>query len=97
MADNIKVNEGDQYKGVSVATDEIDNEHHPKYKIEYGADGEATQVDSDNPLPTESVLLTSRTVQLLDINRDILEVNKDILNQLKLMNSHFAEWDGEEK
>lgn len=44
---------------VDVATDEISDVHWPKFKMAYGADGVATQVDSFNPLPvmTPSVLI----------------------------------------
>ena len=35
----------------SVATDKIGSIHHPLFKMEYGAAGEATQVSHDNPLP----------------------------------------------
>lgn len=90
MADNIEVNPGDAAGHVSVKTDVVDDVHVPVYKQGFGADGELTLVDTDNPIPMESLGLEGRT-------RDLLEINEEILNQLKIMNAHFSEWDGDEK
>lgn len=49
MADNIAVTPG---SGATVATEDVSGVHHQKVKIEFGADGVATMVDGDNPLPT---------------------------------------------
>jgi hypothetical protein len=49
MADNVQLNQ--MADGVIVATDEIDGKHHQKVKLEYGADDQAVQVTSSNPLP----------------------------------------------
>ena len=52
-------------------------------------------MDSNNPLPvTAPEALSIEYHALIELNRDILETNRDILNQLKIMNIHFTEWDG---
>lgn len=87
--DNIDVNPGTQTNKVSVATDVVDNVHYPVYKLAVGDDGEAGLVTDENPVPMEAL-------GLVDEFRNLLEVNREILNQLKTMNAHFAEWDGDE-
>jgi len=53
MADNVKVKGSVSAGAIDVATDDIGGIHHPQYKIEFGADGTATPVDSTNPLPIQ--------------------------------------------
>lgn len=59
-------------------------------------------VTPDRPLPTELVDVTSddplpvESLGIVDLLRDILDTNKDIVKQLKITNSHFTEWDGDE-
>lgn len=48
MPDNVAVTEG---SGRSVATDLISGVDHQRVKVEYGADGSATDVSPVNPLP----------------------------------------------
>ena len=53
-------------------------------------------MESDNPLPvTAPTALSVEYTDLIDLNRKILETNENILNQLKSMNAHFTEWDGD--
>jgi hypothetical protein len=47
-ADNVSVTAG---SGTSVATDDVSSVQHQLVKIEYGADGAATMVDTATPLP----------------------------------------------
>lgn len=52
MADNINVSEG---TGKTVATDDISDVQHQLVKVEFGAGGTATMVDTSNPLPTSLI------------------------------------------
>jgi len=56
MADNVQVTQG---TGTSIATDEISGVQHQKVKIEFGNDGSATMVSSDNPLPVSATIDTA--------------------------------------
>ena len=53
----IDVNPGDAAGHVPVRTEIIDDEHVPVYKQGFGADGEITIVDEDNPLPIGGVTM----------------------------------------
>ena len=85
MADNIEVNPGDAAGHVSVATDEIDGVHIPIYKQGFGAEGELTIVDGDNPLPVAFDSDESRNVI------DDHAIQRSILKQLKLLNARIEE------
>ena len=61
MADNVAVNEGSGTT-VAVAADEIAGVKHQRVKVQHGADGSATDVSSDSPLP---VTLPAATVTTL--------------------------------
>lgn len=50
MADNLGYTPG---SGATVATDDVGGIHHQIVKPAFGADGEATLVSRDNPLPVE--------------------------------------------
>jgi hypothetical protein len=50
LADNKVMNAGSG--GATIATDDIGGVDHPRVKVEFGADGSATDVSSANPLPT---------------------------------------------
>ena len=50
MADNVQMNTG--VGGSIAAADEIGGVHHQRVKVQYGADGSATDVSSANPMPT---------------------------------------------
>ena len=52
MADTITINPG--AGGPVVATDDIGGVHHQRVKIEFGADGSATDVSSSDPLPVRA-------------------------------------------
>ena len=82
---NIPVNPATASGKVKVATDEVGDVHYPIYKSAYGADGEVTIVDSDNPLPMAFDA---------DASRNIIEdhaIQRSILNQLKLLNARIEE------
>jgi len=51
MADNITTNPGNG--GATVAADEIAGVMHQRVKVQYGADGAATDVSDANPLPVD--------------------------------------------
>lgn len=51
MADNTRIDNGTT--GDTIATDEIAGVKHQRVKVQYGADGSATDVSEDNPLPVE--------------------------------------------
>lgn len=61
MADNVAVNEGSGTT-VAVAADEISGVKHQRVKVQFGADGSATDVSSAAPLP---VTLPADTVTTL--------------------------------
>lgn len=77
MVDNVGVRPSTTSGSISVATDDIDDVHHPKYKIEFGADGTATQVDADNRLPvqTEREPLADILSCLSRIEKELKKVN----------------------
>ena len=49
MSDNVVLNPGSG--GATIATDEVGGSQHQYVKVEFGADGVATPVSSENPLP----------------------------------------------
>lgn len=51
MADNVILNSGTG--GATLAADDIAGIHHQRVKIQYGADGAATDVSDSNPLPID--------------------------------------------
>ena len=55
MADNIQLNGG--IGGALLAADEIAGVKHQRVKIQYGADGSATDVSTSSPLPVTNLLL----------------------------------------
>lgn len=57
MADNITLNPGSG--GSVVASDDISGVQHQLVKLEYGADGSATQVSETSPLPARNPAATS--------------------------------------
>jgi hypothetical protein len=85
MMDNINVKPGEGDTVVLVKTDVIDSVHVPIYKTGYGADGELTLVDPDNPMPIEFDADASRNVI------DDHAVQRSILKQLKLLNLRIEE------
>jgi hypothetical protein len=50
MADNLSIQTG---SGGPVATDDVGGVHHQRVKIQYGTDGNATDVSDSNPLPID--------------------------------------------
>ena len=84
MVDNVKVNPSTARSAIDVATDEIDGTHHPQYKVEFGADGTATPVEEDNPLPVTAGNYGK------DIDSRILEALTDITVEMKIMNAYMA-------
>lgn len=51
MVDNVTLNSGSG--GASLATDDIGGVHHQRVKVQFGADGTATDVSSAAPLPVD--------------------------------------------
>ena len=51
MADNLTLNAGTG--GATLAADDIGGTHHQRVKIQYGADGSATDVSDASPLPVD--------------------------------------------
>lgn len=86
MTDNIDVKPSADSSAVSVATDVVDEVHYPVYKVAFGEDGSATLVDSDG-LPVQLSVDDSVRQEAIKCTLDM------ILNELKIMNTHFAEWD----
>lgn len=74
MADNTTINRGTD--GDTIATDDIDGIKHQLVKMEFGKDGEATEVTALTPLP----ILTDVTAN------SALEA---ILIELRQMNYHL--------
>ncbi len=66
MADNFTANAGSG--GSTFASDDIGGTHHPRVKIEHGADGSATDVSTASPLP---VRVLPATADGCDIFRSI--------------------------
>lgn len=75
MADNTRINPG--VSGDLIATDDIGGVKHQRVKMEYGADGSATDVSDVSPMPTKqysvtgaptSVASSATTVTLLAAN-----------------------------
>lgn len=64
MTDNVTTNPGSG--GAIFRTDEIGGVHHPLNKLEFGADGEATPVDADNPLPVDMGTVIYLLAAILD-------------------------------
>lgn len=58
MADNTELDAGSG--GDVIATDDIGGVKHQRVKVEYGADGSATDVSSTNPLPVREQVLDGR-------------------------------------
>ena len=85
MVDTVKV-QGADGQLYDVVGDIIDGVFHPKYKVEFGADGEATQVDTDNPLPVSTQLST------LSLLKDLLTT---ISTDLKINNAYLRQILGE--
>jgi len=54
MADNVELNRGEG--GELIATDEVGGAQHQYVKMEFGDDGTATKVSSDNPLPVQPTI-----------------------------------------
>lgn len=80
MADNT----GQQTEVISYRTTEVDGHHTNHQKVSFGADGEATSVDEDNPLPvTAAAADVDRTVQLK-------ESIDEMVIQLKILNAYYA-------
>lgn len=84
MTDNIKVKQATERTAVSVKTDVIEGVHVPVYKTAYGADGELTLIDNDNPLPTDNTDLQKYNFA----RQEELLVN--ILLELKLLNRYMS-------
>lgn len=57
MADNYVANAGSG--GSTFASDEISTVHHPRVKVEWGADGAANDTSATNPLPVQTVAESS--------------------------------------
>lgn len=89
MVDDIKVRGSTYPTAVKIAVEKIGDTYYPIYKLAVGEEGEATLMGKDAPVSVESI-------RLYDLTRDIRDTNLEILKQLKLMNSHFSEWDGNE-
>lgn len=89
MADNINVNPGQAAGNVTVKTDEIDSIHWPVYKTAYGADGSATEVDADSPLPVALYPINSSGT---DPQLVMIELQEGILLELKRLNLYMAEF-----
>ncbi len=70
MTDNTKINQG--LDGDDIATDDIDGIKHQRVKMEFGEDGEATEVSPTNPLPiiarSEASLLEEILAELKTLN-----------------------------
>ena len=81
MTDNINVKPGKGGTAVPVKTDVIDGVHVPIYKAGFGADGDLTLVDEDNPIPISVDAVSHLTVTgKLD----------EVITQLKIMNAYNA-------
>lgn len=101
MVDNIKVNPAPEGTAVDVATDVVDDVHHPMYKVEFGGDGEATQVSSSNPLPVALPddplpvsVPTEATEAELNAANKIENLLKNIATQIKINNLYLQEMSG---
>lgn len=51
MADNVDLNQQSGPTGDTIAADEISGVKHQRVKVQYGADGSATDVSATNPMP----------------------------------------------
>ena len=79
MADNVGVLPSTDDAAISVATDDVNGVHYPIYKTAIGGDGEATLINSDNPLPMSSAQAGELNVTM-----------NAVLRELKLMNLYNA-------
>lgn len=57
MADNYTANAGSG--GSTFASDDISSVHHPRVKVEWGADGTASDTSAAAPMPVQAVLDTA--------------------------------------
>ncbi len=75
MADNTQLN-ANVTSGDTIATDDIGGVKHQRVKIEYGADGSATDVSHNNPLPITPIssLLDAFGRQRVSAPFDVFEV-----------------------
>ena len=107
MSDDIYVRPSTEHNRLKVATKEIgpdnDKTHLPEY---LRVDGEGNELDAENPSSVEISVegaavgednpLAVEALSTIDMLRNLLEVNTEMLNQMKTMNAHFMEWDGDE-
>lgn len=84
MADNTTINRGTD--GDTIATDDISGVKHQKVKMEFGADGTATEVSSIDPLPV--IVAASGPAFLQDVNSK--STMESVLDELRLLNFHLS-------
>ncbi len=65
MADNVQITTG---TGPTVATDDVGGVQHQRVKVEFGADGAATDVSQAAPLPTRPGIPTTQAMSRVAIN-----------------------------
>lgn len=78
MADNIQVNVG---SGPPVATDEVGSVHYQKVKLATGADGTATDLSYDAPLPTDDRKSQNLLIRIFNILAAPLGYDKALQRQ----------------
>lgn len=79
---NIPVNPATATGKVKVKTDIVGDEHVPVYKTGFGAYGDLTLIDADNPLPTAN---TARQAHNFARQEELLT---NILLELRILNKY---------
>jgi len=69
----------------AIVIEKVGDEYYPRYKLSLGADGEATLVGDDNPLPIKS------TADDIDRNSALQESIDALVIQMKILNRYMAE------
>lgn len=78
MVDNVEITPG---TGVKIAADEIDSVLHQRVKVQFGADGSATDVSGSDPMPVAvSGVSTEATLSALKASVDALSAKVSACN-----------------
>lgn len=83
MADNVVLNQPTT-TGATIATEDVSGVQHQKVKVEFGADGVATMVDTGTPLPVTDAAAEASLASILAkiIAAPSTEAKQDALNSL---------------
>lgn len=90
MADNVQIST--PAGTVPVASDEIGGKHFQRIKVTFGADGEATDVSYDDPLPVTTASRIVTVTLSVDTSAyaagDVLADTQAVSNAMRIINGH---------